>query len=90
MRGGRCSSLGRRAGRGRRRWRGGAVEVPVREEVEEGYGKRGWFTNLAFLRQVSTSGGREVEIWGWVAVAEASQLRGGCWTSAIIIESMVW
>lgn len=41
-------------------------------------------TNLAFFRQVSTSDGMDDETCGWVAVAEASQLRGGCCTSAML------
>ena len=35
-------------------------------------------TNLAFLRQASTSEGKDEETCGFVAVAEASQFRGGC------------
>ncbi len=42
-------------------------------------------TNLAFLRHASTSEGKDEEICGWVAVAEASQLRGGCRTPVMAI-----
>ena len=35
-------------------------------------------TNLAFLRHASTSEGKDEETCGCVAVAEASQFRGGC------------
>ena len=35
-------------------------------------------TNLAFFKHVSTSDGRVSETCGWVASADASQLRGGC------------
>lgn len=35
-------------------------------------------TNLAFLRHASTSEGKDDETCGCVAVAEASQFRGGC------------
>ena len=40
-------------------------------------------TNLAFLRQVSTSEGKDEETCGCVAVAEASQFRGGCRVSVM-------
>ena len=43
-------------------------------------------TNLAFLRHVSTSGGNDEETCGCVAVAEASQLRGCCGISPILLE----
>ena len=35
-------------------------------------------TNLAFLRHASTSDGKDDETCGCVAVAEASQFKGGC------------
>lgn len=56
-----------------------AVSKPVISEAELGY-----CTNLAFFKQVSTSGGRDEDICGCVAVAEASQFNGGCCTSVMI------
>lgn len=53
----------------------GLFGLEGRREGKKGGWGRG--TKRAFLRQVSTSGGRVVEIWGWVAETDASHCKGG-------------
>ena len=57
----------------------GRISRSFFEEV----GVEGAFTKRAFLRQVSTSGGRWGVVSEWVGAAEDSQLRGVIWSGIL-------
>lgn len=76
-----CNSSGKHEDGERHRWPGEAFDISGKPRC---ISKASEHTNLAFFKQVSTSDGNDDDTCGWVAVAEASQLRGGCCTSAIL------